>query len=99
MACTGTELYPGMVVPKIYMPGLGYSTASGPQVGGSGLGPANAGGASPFKYSSTFFGSGIKQLFPSTFQFSSSKRRASKRRASKRKTRKVRRASKKKPRR
>lgn len=105
MVCTGTELYPGLVVPKIYMPGLGYSAASGPQVGGSGLGPADAGGASPYKYSSTFFGSGIKQLFPGTFQFSSRrmsrKRRASKRRASKKRVskRKVRRASKKKTRR
>ncbi len=99
-ACVGTELYPGLVVPKIYMPGLGYSAASGPQVGGSGLGPADAGGASPFKYSSTFFGSGVKQLFPSTFQFSSRKRKSSKKskkskKTSKRKFRKVRKASKK----
>lgn len=86
-ACVGTELYPGLVVPKIYRPGLGYSTATGPQVGGTGLGPADAGGASPYKYSSTFFGSDVKQLFPSTFQFSKTKvYRSKKSKRSKRKS-------------
>lgn len=42
---------------KYYEPGLGYSTSSGPPVGG--YGPAN-----PRIYSSTFFGSDVKDLLP-----------------------------------
>jgi hypothetical protein len=47
---------------KYYVPGLGYSSASGPAVGG-GLGMP----ASPLIYSSTFFGSDVKGLLPSMF--------------------------------
>lgn len=49
-------------VPKTYVPGLGYSPASGPAVGG-GFGVDY----SPEIYSSTFFGSDVKGLFPRQF--------------------------------
>jgi hypothetical protein len=55
-----TTLASGIVVPKYYIPGYGYSTATGPQVGGYGV------GANPNEFSSTFFGSNIKALLPST---------------------------------
>lgn len=70
----GTELSGGIVVPKYYKAGLGYSPASGPQVGGLGV------GANPREYSSTFFGSDVKNLLPPTLAFGSkkSKRRSRK---------------------
>ena len=67
----GTELYPGMVVPKLYIRGLGYSASSGPQVGGFGT------LSSPREYSSTFYGSNVKQLLPYTYEFSKRKKKSS----------------------
>ncbi len=55
-------------LPITFRSGLGYSPASGPQVGGIGLGI----NGDPSIYSSTFFGSDVKGLFPNRF---SSKRR------------------------
>jgi hypothetical protein len=66
-----TTLYPGMTVPKIYTKGLGYSPASGPQVGGLDI------SANPYVYSSTFFGSDVKGLLPPIVNFS--KKRTKKR--------------------
>jgi hypothetical protein len=59
---------------KYYVPGLGYSPAGGPPVGG--YGPAN-----PSIYSSTFFGSDVKGLLPLVNMFSKkrSKKRLNKR--------------------
>ncbi len=85
-----TTLPFGIVVPKYYIPGYGYSTATGPQVGGYGV------GANPNEFSSTFYGSNIKALLPSTaishtlppmFNFS---RKAKKTRKSIRKSQKTR---------
>jgi len=68
-----TTLYPGMIVPKYYIPGLGYSPSSGPPIGGYGV------GANPRQYSSTFYGSDVKQLYPNTWQFSKNAKKVTKR--------------------
>ena len=65
----GTELSNGIIVPKYYNPGLGYSPASGPPVGGLGV------GANPRVYSSTFFGDDVKALLPPTNAFGKRKRK------------------------
>src|ERR1700722_9782432 len=72
-----TELLYGITVPKIYTPGYGYSNASGTPEGGIGLGPGYAdnieasnapvellANASPWIYSTTFYGSNVKDLVP-----------------------------------
>jgi hypothetical protein len=75
-----TTLPDGLIVPKIYRPGLGYSASSGPQVGGLNV------GANPREYSSTFFGSDIKSLLPMTYQFSKKAKRARRARYGSKKT-------------
>lgn len=64
---------------KYYMPGLGYSNASGPPTGGFGV------NANPYIYSSTFFGSDIKGLLPPTNMFGKSIKKSIKRQIKKRK--------------
>jgi len=52
-----------------YIPGLGFSPASGGPVGGLGV------PATPLKYSSTFFGSDVKGLLPPNTLFGHRHRR------------------------
>lgn len=61
-----------LVLPFQYRTGLGYSPASGPQVGGAGLGVMG----DPSIYSSTFFGSDVKGLFPDPKQNFNAKKSA-----------------------
>ena len=86
-----TYLSNGISVPKIYRPGLGYSPASGPQVGGLGV------NANPHEYSSTFFGDNVKALFPLVGQnaFGNRRRRSLRNRRRKRKSRKSKRSKRK----
>ena len=53
----------GYSVPLNFTPGYGYGPGSGPPVGGRGV------GASPKLYSSTFYGSNVKSLFPLISQY------------------------------
>lgn len=66
-----------ITVPKYFIPGLGYSPASGPPSGGLWLGPS---GDSSINNSGSFFGYDVKGLFPNSF---GSKKRSSKKRSSK----------------
>ena len=52
----------GIIVPKYYIKGYGYSNSSGPPSGGLGV------NANPAFYSSTFFGSDVKGLFPINYE-------------------------------
>jgi hypothetical protein len=73
-----TTLLDGLVVPKYYTEGYGYSHASGPPVGG--FGPEN-----PYIYSSTFYGSDVKGLFPANNSYYGHKKKLRRRKVKKNK--------------
>lgn len=83
-----TTLSSGLKVPLNYKPGLGYSPASGPPMGGQWM------QASPEIYSSTFFGSNVKGLFPRRFSKKKTKKTKKKSKRRSRRSRRSRRNSK-----
>ncbi len=82
-----TTLLDGLVVPKYYTPGYGYSTSSGPPVGGYG-------DYSPYVYSSTFFDSDVKELLPPQQNCGKKVKKSKKIKKSKKKSKKVKKSKK-----
>jgi hypothetical protein len=64
-----TNIVDGFITSKHFVPGFGYSPSSGQNIGA-------AVQANPSIYSSTFFGTDLKSLFPSgKFSFSKKKKK------------------------